>query len=109
MIINYSFGGDEYEVGDDFEYEVDYTDVRDALRHIIKKEFQIKQEDEKTLKLLDFIIKDLDVDDALEAYFEDDLRDYFYDEAYEAYSDACEYEKDPLGYFGMSQRDFINE
>jgi hypothetical protein len=109
MIINYSFGGDEYEVGDDFEYEVDYIDVQDALRHIIKKEFKIKKEDEKALKLLDFIIKDLDVDDALEAYFEDDLRDYFYDEAYEAYCDACEYEKDPLGYFGMSQRDFIKE
>lgn len=109
MLINYVFDGNDDEYGNDFEYEVDYIDVRDALRHIIKKEFQIKKDDEAVLKLLDFIIKELDADDALEAYFEDDLRDYFYDDAYEAYSDACEYEKDPLGYFGMSQRDFLKE
>lgn len=94
MIIKYEFGGDDYEAGDDFEYEVDYTDVRDALRYIIKKEFKIKKDDEQALKLLDFIIKDLDIDDALEEYFEDDLRDYFENDAYEAYKDACDYEAD---------------
>lgn len=88
MLINYEFGGDDYEAGDDFEYEVDYTDVRHALRYIIKKEFKIKKDDEQALKLLDFIIKDLDIDDALKEYFKDDLRDYFENDAYEAYKDG---------------------
>lgn len=35
------------------------------------------------------------------------IHDYYEDDAYECYKESCEYEADPLGYYGLSWRDFF--
>lgn len=39
--------------------------------------------------------------------FEDDIKAYFEEEAEEEYEDYTEFSRDPLGYYGMSESDFI--
>ena len=41
------------------------------------------------------------------ALVECEIKDYFEDDAKEAYEDAQAYNRDPYGYYGMSQSDFI--
>lgn len=48
----------------------------------------------------------LDVEEDEEEY-RDEITDYYYNEAYEAWKDQKEYERNPLGYFGMSEKDFL--
>lgn len=38
--------------------------------------------------------------------FKDDIKDYFYRDAAEAYDDAESYRRDPYGYNGVNERDF---
>lgn len=105
MILRYEFGGNEYECGDDFEYDADVT-KKDLIQ--ITKEHTNASDSDDTVKLLNFFLFDLDgTQELLEEYFEEELHDYFEDDAREAYEDCCEYEKDPLGYYGMKQSDFI--
>ena len=84
MILNYG----------DYEYEISIEDIDNYLKTRTKNE------------LLEIIFNVIDYDELFN-YLEDDLLDYFEDEANEQYEDSKEYDKDPLGYFGMKQSDFI--
>lgn len=35
------------------------------------------------------------------------IHDYYEEDAYECYKESCEYDADPLGYHGLSRRDFL--
>lgn len=45
--------------------------------------------------------------DNLTDYYEDELKAAYEEDAKEAYENEKAYSKDPLGYYGMSQKDFI--
>jgi hypothetical protein len=117
MKINYTFDGNDFEDGDDFEYEVDYYDVSSALINIVYEELcgklkkqvnRVLNDDEKNaLKSASVEFCKLDIREQLEEVYEQDLKDYFEQDALEQYKDECEYSKDPLGYYGMKQSDFM--
>ena len=98
MTLTYDFDGDDYE------FELDYEDSRGAIVDLLKKcdkeqliEIIVEQDetyDEAYLNLMtdeelqQIILTEFDLD-VLEDIFSEDLYDYFYDEASEAYADAC--------------------
>lgn len=84
MIIVYNFKGE------DFEFEVTSEDIKEYLKTRPKNE------------LLDIILELIEEIDLFD-HLKDELTDYFEDDAKSQY----EATKDPLGYVGMSQSDFI--
>lgn len=68
---------DDFE---EYEYEVDSVEALKAIGQPVEEE---------------------------EENFREEIEMYYWDEAYEAYKDEREYRKNPLGYFGMKERDFI--
>lgn len=93
MKISYS---NNYE---SFDYELECDEVNEALESTLDK--FTKEE------LINLIVTELDIKPELESYFHDDIADYYELEAWDYYADSqiCKY--DPLGYWGMSQRDFL--
>lgn len=85
MTLYYTFqvGYDDY---DDFEYEIDAIEALEAIGVDIDD--------------------DIDIEEYAEEY-RDEITDYYEDEAYEAWKDEKDYNANPLGYYGMSERDFI--
>ena len=88
----YSFGDDE------FEFEPEYKDVKEALIEAIIEESGETSEGAK--KMAEYVVENLDIVDVLEEEFEDYLHDYFEDEAREEYRDEIAYEKDEADWFG---------
>lgn len=94
MTITYYFGNDDSE----FEYEADYSEVLDIVYKSLKADgYDIDDEDEVTEELIEEYID----------YCMDEIKEHFHDEAYEEWEDAESYRKDPLGYYGFSNSDFI--
>ena len=92
MTFNYEFGGeDNFFGGDFFEYEVDYDEIQKALVKIICQESKQKHkglyDETGNYQMAMHIVYDIDVLDALVEYYEDDLKDYFEDEAENCYYD----------------------
>lgn len=130
MTLTYYFGRDEE---DDFEYEVDLDDYLYDIKRDPKKVLElVKEVYEEDTELQKWYKEEFGIDssDKIEvdsdegkdvAYAalsdtdekiiydlrKDEIDDYFRDDAYEAYEDAVAYNKDPLGYYGMSIHDFI--
>lgn len=88
---------------EDFEYEVDSDRVSDACAELTYEDFfstklnqvsEIKENKELQKKIKQIIqqgisqfISELDVSDQTEEYFEDSLKDYFEEDAMEAWND----------------------
>lgn len=87
MILVYYFDDDDV-----FEYEVDYSDVRSALKQEL---------DPKEFEKWDEEYPDYETE-----VFYDLLWEVFYEKAREEYNEAIERERDPLGVVGMSEKDF---
>lgn len=103
MILNYEFGGNDYEPGDDFEYEVDYDEVVEAIsyymadsyiHHIVHTNKNLPPDKVKDLikgkkvlaKALAYVFKNFDlVTDEVEDDMMDIIKEYYQEEAYEAY------------------------
>ena len=64
--------------GNEFEYEVDYRDLEDAIVDIIASSY-LNGDKKKIKEFLD----DFDLYDVLTEVLEDELRDYFEEEAFE--------------------------
>lgn len=76
---------DEYEeFGFEFDYEVDDEDLRHALADIISVGYF--DGDKKSYDQVHSFIYDLDLVDTLVELYEDELRDYFEDEAFDSIS-----------------------
>lgn len=129
MTLTYYFGRDE----DDFEYEVDLDDylydIKKDPKKVLELVEEVYEEDTELQKWykeefgIDSVDKiEVDSDEGKDAAYEalrdtdekiiydlrkDEIDDYFRDDAYEAYEDAVAYNKDSLGYYGMSIHDFI--
>ena len=77
---------EEEEVSDDFEYEVDSIDLRNALSEIIFNEYFKKFKDLNSYKKLILnaisrFIFDREIEEELIEQYEDELKDYFEEEA----------------------------
>ena len=92
----------------DFEYELSKDEIADFLVDQMLKESGVDNM-HSTRKVVRYMIDTLDLvydEDFLSNYTEE-IKEYFYEEIEEAYRDAEEQSRDPLGYVGMSQSDFI--
>lgn len=97
--IHYDF--DEGEI----DFEIDKSQLEDALQNIIFNEAKVGGKDCE--KLFSYFVNELlDIDEMAE-WFEDELKDYFEEEALDELKECNRRDKDPLGYVGMSQSDFI--
>lgn len=106
MLLHYEFGGDDYEQGDEFNYEIDWKQVVEAIadyyagdivRHLMKKNPNMTTDDKNKLtkarpiikQIAEFIFKDYDfITEDEETFFEDEIHAYFEDEAYEEWSSS---------------------
>lgn len=124
MNINYYF-----EDCDDYTYEIDYQDFRkflkaqsrDDLIEMCKNELdtlsaQQVQEliDSDDRFTNDDVFSNMEDDELIDfltefdmEHFEEELYNYFYDEARDLAEDITAYRKDPYRYYGVSKRDFI--
>lgn len=122
-----------YFDNDDFEYEADLDDylyhIRKDPKNVLELVKEVYEEDIELQKWykeefgIDSVDKiEVDSDEGKDAAYQalsetdeeviydlrkDEIDDYFTDDAYEAYEDGVAYDKDPLGYYGMSIHDFI--
>ena len=91
--LNYYFE----DCGGDFEFEVDNKMLLSALCSLLRN-----CETEELIEIM------IDMDNQTpDEYYEEDLLEYFKDEAYEQAKDSYEYYKNPMRYNGLSQGDFI--
>ena len=101
-MINLQF---DYHDGTAFEYEIEDYRIREALEEILAD--YLKIEKSKASIFCNFMIDELDLMSALIDFFEDDLIVVFEEEALDYYKECETFAQAPLGYFGMSERDFI--
>ena len=79
----------------DIIYIIDYSEVFDLVKKYLIEDGYTPEE-----------LDDEDIDNYIYDYI-DELKEHFYDEALEAFKECCDYESDPLGYYGFSISDFI--
>ena len=94
MTIFYTF---EYNCRDyEYEYDADTSEAMHIVYAALKADgYDI--DDEITEELIDEYIE----------YCMDDIKEYFYDAAYDEWKDNKSYNDDPMGYYGFSYKDFI--
>lgn len=111
-----------------FEYDVNLSDWLSSLSNELKvdlvryfytlvdeykndlkeydKDLRVEDININNMSVVNDLLFEIDRKDILEE-FEDNIKDYFYADAKEAYNDANEYHKDPYGYNGVRQSDFL--
>lgn len=94
MTIHYDFDGEEYE------FEPDNAELIEVIISLFSKEFEIDEDKSKN------IISAFDLYDDLEEIYFEDIENRFEEEAKNEYLDNKEYRRNPLGYYGMSEKDF---
>ena len=120
MIFRYWFGPDGEE--EEFEYDPSVDEIKEFCKYLseevisfnvlenacedaeIENPYKTPDEylDENMEEVVDFLYQS-----DLWEQWADDAKEYFREAAEEAYQDQEEYDRDPLGYFGMSWRDFL--
>ena len=105
MILHYEFGGDDYNPGDDFDYEIDYGQVieaiaamhRDEFFDMLKRKGKICPKSDEEVKLLrkaraviqqayEKLLSDGDfVTEEIEKDYYEIIQEYFYEEAHSSY------------------------
>ena len=91
MTIKYLFGVYDYVGGTEFEYEVDWKDLKTAFDKILKNIAKVKDgENEAVERLMKFLIDDVDIwgIEYLQEQLEDELKEYFMQDAFEAYYES---------------------
>lgn len=134
MTLWYNFGGDDIHEGEDFEYDLSYSDIEGYFMSLPNEELQdafseafYKLPKEEQISLLQdrgepnfacpnfmawlnddkrWVISEFLMDNEILELFEDELHDEFEDEAYEQYKDRLEYRRDPYSYNGVRRSDF---
>ena len=129
VVIDYEFGPKQ----DDFSYEPNFSDYRRYIERSPKSVFElvkdIYDEDEKIKNWLhkDYGIDNVDQleinsdegrdlvylimseadDDLIYELREEEVRDFFINDAYEEWEDYKVYATNPLKYYGISERDLL--
>lgn len=94
----YYFLGDE-EHDDDYTYEVDYDEVYDFIVEQFDNEYHVGRNTARS------IIDDFDLWEQLEEYYDEAIKDNWFDEAMEQRDDDIAYQ-DKYSYYGISESDF---
>lgn len=102
MTLNYHFNDW------DFEYSLEECEIKDFIEDKMLEEGDL-DDTYSTRKAIRFMIDRLDLtnDSGFLDGYEEDMRDYFEEVAYESYKQMRQRDADPLGWVGMSQSDFI--
>lgn len=125
----------DFDENEDYPYEVKEQDVEeyvDSLTNEKYRKFAKEIWEELPLEKKEYYIKNYNItkiedfdavfpgiydamkelitedasDDMLDSVLGDDMKEYFYDRAYEQFKDSQAYEKDPYGYNGVKESDF---
>ena len=135
MVFYYDIGGDDEHIGDTISYEPTWDEIRDAVYELrdtrdicrdyakdvyfsesdidrkIDNEYNFYGTEESIRRMSNDDINDF-VNDRLQeyvedfGYLEDELSDYFEQDAIEAHEDQMEYMRDPYAYYGLRRSDF---
>ena len=98
--LDYEFPLDEEGFNtDSFEYEPDRGDVEEALKEVVKNDYDVPAGDDE---LEDFI--EMNYEQLFNEY-KDYLKNHFEDLAKEEYEDHKAYQKNPDAYYGVSRND----
>lgn len=114
-----------YDFNDDtFEYDVDLSDWKNSLSFDVKrdivdyymfhtsdyqevlKEYDESEWDLEDKEFVNDMFQEIENSDLIDD-FEDEIKSYFYSDAKEAYDESEAYRKDPYGYNGVRQSDFL--
>lgn len=85
--------------GEDYEFTPDSSSLDSEIIDLISKDEKVSKDEAETLFESD--------EDYYNDIYEEDLLNKYHDNAYEEYKDCKAYQKDPLGYYGVSMSDFI--
>lgn len=100
MVLYYEIGNDDE--CEEREYYVGIDDVEQALIKIIAKEKNITEKDAEY-----FIVNsDLTITEIAEEY-EEEIKEFFKDDAMETFNNYQEYRNETWGYYGFKKSDFI--
>ena len=85
----------------DFDYEIDKNQITDFLIDKFLEDSQTER-NANTVKVIKFMIKDLDLCNDAEylGSYEDEITDYFEDDARDCWEDSKCYEEDKADWFG---------
>lgn len=92
--LNYTFDDEDYT------YSVDYEEFQDFITNEFASTYGLIYETANN------IIEDMDLWDLLEEDYQEAILEHFEEEARESFLDYKEHQKDPLGYYGVSESDF---
>lgn len=96
MTFTYDFSAeDDFWGGDTFDYEVEYDEIQKALVEILCKGSKrlngVLYNEDGNYQMAMYVVYQLDILDELIQYYEDDLKDYFEEEASRIYFESKEY------------------
>ncbi len=91
--------------GDGYEYEASDIEVRQALQDIMADHLKLRGDESRAV--VDFLIDEIGVETDLQEGMREEITAYFKDEIDEYVKDCEEADRDPLGYVGMKERDFL--
>lgn len=96
----------KYEFGDygEFEFDVDFYNLKKALVEIMCKNLKQKHkdlyDDNGAHQMAMYVVYDLDIVDELSECFLEELQEYFYNDAKEEYEQACDNESELADWYG---------
>lgn len=109
MILRYDF-----ERTIDYEYEADEKKVKDVIVALLveyaKDNYKGIFNEDGAYQMAMYVVHGIDVLDGLKDYFKDELMDYFYNDAYEAYEEDCrqaKYDQDMYDTWYETKNDVI--
>lgn len=93
-----------YDFGCDYEYEVDYKELRQALVKILcdnaKDIHQGLFEEGGAFQMANYVVYELDIVDELCENLKEALTDYFYSKAERQYEERCENDTEEDDWYG---------
>lgn len=104
MILIYDFDGNN------FEYEIEPQELQGAIVNIVLARNYTRTTTENESKLLLMLVNELDIiwNDKIMADLQDELHDYFYEDAYIRYQQECADTADAETWFG-TKSDIVGE
>ena len=92
--LNYTFDDEDYA------YPIDYGEFQDFITNEFASTYGL------SYGTANNIIEDMDLWVLLEEDYQEAILEHFEEEARESFLDYKGYQKDPLGYYGVSESDF---
>lgn len=93
-----------YEELNEFEFEVEDRELKDALVKLLCEHLKSKEKSNYSetgaYQMAMYVVYELDLEEQIAEYFEDELKQYFYNDASDYYRECLDYESEVADWFG---------